>query len=110
VMMFAKWQRGIRRWWVSIALQVVDVGIPASWAIRGGGIRRWWVAVGGGLLALVLGWTSESYVGGVGARQWACWATRVGITVMLGCGLLTSGWRWASESGVGGVGCRQRTS
>ena len=26
-----------------------------------------------------LGWASESYVGGVGARQWASWATRVGI-------------------------------
>jgi len=32
-MRFAKWQRGIRQWWVGVALHVVGVGIPTSWAL-----------------------------------------------------------------------------
>jgi len=31
------------------------------------------------MLALVLGWASESDAGGVGARRWGGWATGVGI-------------------------------
>ena len=65
---FAKWQRAIRRWWVGVTPQVAGIGIPASWALEmgafgDGGLRL------GGLLALVLGWASESDVSGVGARR-----------------------------------------
>ena len=64
---FAKWQRGIRQWWVGVELQVASVAIPASWALGVG-------AFGDGGLRL-----------GVGCYRWF-WAGRQN-TILVGLGL-----------------------
>jgi len=78
VVRFAKWQRGIRRWWVGVTLQVASVGIPASWALGvgafgDGGLRlgvgcyRWFWARRRNPMLVGLGLGS----GLVGRREWA---------------------------------------